>query len=423
MGKTIFLLILLLFLSTSTVSADVNLEPSFLWKDMVGPSEEEKIYNSIEGMKTIVKKDPTNYKHYDTLAFMYDYAGLNEEAAIALEAEIKYYPDSETGKDVIYGNLAREYIILERLDEAKDAIDRAMEINPNNYLNSMHLVQYHLLKKQYKEAALAMKNESDLGNETDTYFNWYRYTFFDLKMDNSEVVDMFQYVVELDPESHDARRTFATAIRGDLDNLEKNFSKVIEEYKKALDCKPDHVPIYICIADTYMFMAMRTKDDSYNNNALEWFAKAYEIDPRHERLFYAMANFYNYNERHDEAILKLKKAISLGFNDEHMMKSLARAYNNKAYSLYQEGKDLNKGLEVIEKAIALNPNDGVILSTKAELLYKMGRFEEAYIYIKRGIALEPEHLEIKQDLENIENALKRTKIESNSGKGNGSILK
>jgi len=411
MKKTIFLLTLLSLLSTSALFADVDLEPSFLWENMFRPSEEEETYSMIEAIRAAIKEDPEDHTNYGALAFFYDRAGLHEEAIVALKTEIKYHPKGKTGKDVAYGNLAREYIILERLDEAKAALDEAMEYNSDNIINNMHLVQYYLMKKQYKEAALAMKKESDLGSEEDTYFNWYRYAFFDLNMDNTEVVDMFRYAVELDPESHDARRTFATAIRGDLDNLEKNFSKVIEEYKKALDCKPDHIPTYICIADTYMFMAIKTKNDDYNKNALEWFNKACSINPEDEKLLYAMATFYRYTKRYDEAILKLEKAMNLNFKDEEYIKeSLSKVYNNKAYSLYEKGEDLSKGLELIDKAIALRPNNGVFLSTKAELLYKMGKFEEAYAYIKRGIALEPDHPEIKRDLENIENALKRAKI-------------
>lgn len=414
MRKVIFLLILLSFLLSSTVFADINLKPSFMWDRWAEPSKEEQVLDVIWGIKEAIKENPENYASYAALAIAYDRIGYYEEALDALKSAIKYFPDDGEQKDFLYGNLARMHIILKQLDEAKDALDKAMEYNPDNVTNNVHLTQYFLMKNKYKEAALAMKKDSDYSVEEDTYFNWYQYAVGELDVDILGLAEVFRHVVELDPENYSAQRTFATAVRNDFDNLEKNFPEVIKGYRKALDLKPEYVPTLICIADTYMFMAMRAKDDSYNKNALEWFAKAYEIDPKNEKLFYAMANFYNYNERYDEAILKLKEAILSGIDDEHMMEILARTYNNKAYSLYQEGKNLEKGLEVIEKAIALNPNDGVILSTKAELLYKMGRFEEAYSYIKRGIALEPEHPEIKQDLENIENALKGAKIEPSS---------
>lgn len=414
MKKIIFLLILLLYLVAPTTFANVNFEPLFLWDGLFELPEKKQNFDVIQRIKEAIKKDPENYTNYSALAIVYDYNNLYEEAVEALKSAIKYYPDDEGQKDFVYGNLARMYLILKQLDKAKDALDKAMEYNPTNAVNNVHLTQYYLMKNKYEKAALTMKKDSDYNGKEDTYFDWYQYALNKLEIGALGLTEVFKHVVQLDPENYSAHRTLATAIRGDLTNLEKNFPEVMKEYNKSLDLKPQYIPTYICIADTYMFMAMRTKDESYNKQALEWFAKAYELDPKNEKLFYAMASFYNYNKRYDEAILKIKKAISLGFNDKHMMIELAKIYNNKAYSLYQKGKDLEKGLEIIEKAIALAPDDGIILSTKAELLYKMNKFEEAYIYIKKAIVLEPDHLEIKQDLENIENALKRVRIESNN---------
>ena len=140
MKKTIFLSILLLLLSTSAVFADVNFEPSFLWKDMGEPSVEEKAHDVIERMKDEIENDPENYTNYEEIAIFYDYIGFHEKAIEALKMAIKYYPEDEIDKDVLYGNLAREYIILKRLDEAKIAIDKALELNPANIINNMHLV-------------------------------------------------------------------------------------------------------------------------------------------------------------------------------------------------------------------------------------------------------------------------------------------
>ncbi len=87
---------------------------------------------------------------------------------------------------------------------------------------------------------------------------------------------------------------------------------------------------------------------------------------------------------------------------------MADIYNSKAYSLYESGERLEEGLEIINNAIFIKPNDGIILSTKAEILYKMKRYEEAYEYIKKGIKLEPNRPEIIQDFKNIKKALKET---------------
>ena len=66
-------------------------------------------------------------------------------------------------------------------------------------------------------------------------------------------------------------------------------------------------------------------------------------------------------------------------------------------------------MESIDKAISMYPNNGIYLSTKAELLYKLGRYNEAYEYIKKGIKLEPNMAEIKNDVKMIEKALNESK--------------
>ena len=91
----------------------------------------------------------------------------------------------------------------------------------------------------------------------------------------------------------------------------------------------------------------------------------------------------------------------------HLEKSLAFAYNGKSYSLYKEDKELERGLELINKAIGFEPNNGYILGTKAELLYKMGKYKEAHKYIKQALELEPGHEEMEQDLVLIEEALNK----------------
>ncbi len=118
-----------------------------------------------------------------------------------------------------------------------------------------------------------------------------------------------------------------------------------------------------------------------------------------------MGNAYYYGRDYDKAIEKLEYAYKNGLDDDDLKETLARAYNNKAYALYQAGNNLDEGLSLIDKAIQLLPGSGIILGTKAELLYKLGRYEEAHKYITRALELEPEYEEMKQDLVRIEEAL------------------
>ena len=156
-------------------------------------------------------------------------------------------------------------------------------------------------------------------------------------------------------------------------------------------------------------MALSSGKKELYQDALAWFDKAAAIDPQNVKLAYAMGHMFIYMQEHDQAIAKLEYALAQEQDSADVKEMLAMAYNGKAYSFYQAGENLEQGIELIDKAIALVPENGHILSTKAELLFKMKNYPEAHQFIKRAIALKPDEEEIKKDLAMIEEALQERK--------------
>ena len=273
----------------------------------------------------------------------------------------------------------------------------------------MHLLSFYVLKKQYKEAASEFKILSGLDKDRDFYHEIYKWRAGNDK-DLKDMVTLFEEAVKINPDSYLAHRVLGIALRDSSGYIEKNISVAMKSLNKALELNPKYIPTYISIANTYMYMAMTTKKKAYYNDSLRWIGKAYKLNPKDLRLAYAAGYIYLRMGQYDKAIEKFEYTYYGGYKDENVLQILSQAYNQKAYiSHYKTGINLEKGLQTINKAIMLDENNGIILSTKAELLYKMGRYDEAYEYIKRGIKLEPNEPEIKQDLENIEKALKKAK--------------
>jgi len=65
-------------------------------------------------------------------------------------------------------------------------------------------------------------------------------------------------------------------------------------------------------------------------------------------------------EQYDKAMEKLEYAFYHGSKDESVVDLLIQAYNGKAYSYYKSGKNLKGGLEIINKAIALKHDNGIL---------------------------------------------------------------
>lgn len=400
------ILIICAFLFPVELSAKVtNLEANF--PDFFGINDEGNDYQrTIAGLKQAIKADPENYENYGRLAFVYDYIGDYENVLETLKLEVKYMPEDLEDKDVIYGNLARAYILMGQPEQAKPWLDKADKSNPDNIFNRWHSLTYHIFKKNYKIAAKELKRLDKLNiTDRDHYYEAYVYALEKID-DQDSIIKLFQQAVKVNPKSPLSHRALGTAIRNSSkEDYEKNMPQAMKELKIALKLDPKYIPTYISIADTFMLLAVWTKNDEHYKGALDWFNKGYELDSKNTRLAYATGNLFYYMQDYDNAIEKFEFALTNGLKGEPLIRLLALSYNNKAYAIYQSGENLDQGLELIDKAIELIPDDGIILGTKAEILYKLGKYQEAHKYIKQALELEPRHEEMKQDLVMIEEAL------------------
>jgi len=83
--------------------------------------------------------------------------------------------------------------------------------------------------------------------------------------------------------------------------------------------------------------------------------------------------------------------------EELLLKSIsenpdfADAYNDLAWTYAEENKKLDTALKLVEKALARSPESYPFLDTKAEILFRMGRFEEAIEIEQKVVDNNPGH--------------------------------
>jgi Tfp pilus assembly protein PilF len=66
----------------------------------------------------------------------------------------------------------------------------------------------------------------------------------------------------------------------------------------------------------------------------------------------------------------------------------ALALNYLGYMYAEKGINLEEAKTMIEKALAIDPDNGAFLDSYAWVLYKMGRYEEAIIPMKSAIEID-----------------------------------
>ncbi|MFA5389516.1 MAG: tetratricopeptide repeat protein [Candidatus Omnitrophota bacterium] len=371
-----------------------------------GKISPEKARETADNIRSEIQKNPGNETNYAALAFVCDYSGSYKDAVEALKSEIKFAPENSQW-DIIYGNLAREYLNLGETDEIKKPALKSLKFNPSNINSHLNLLKYYVLKGEYKEAAKELKIVAELDKEMDFYYEIYTCCYDKVK-NKAGLIELFQEAVNIDPKNPLSHRALGTAIRDfSREDMEKNLSLVMESFRKALELNENHIPTYISVANTYLYLGFHTNKKEYFRDSLVWINKAHRLDPRNLKVAYSMGNIFLAMEEYDKGIEKLEYAFNNGANDEDTVTLLAAAYNNEAYACYESGKDIKKGLRLVDKAIALDPDNGLILSTKAELLYKAKRFEEAYAHIRRAAELAPDEPGIAEEMAFMEKAVKQ----------------
>jgi len=127
-----------------------------------------------------------------------------------------------------------------------------------------------------------------------------------------------------------------------------------------------------------------------NEQAIELFKKAIELDPDYALAHAGLADAYFQRvgrfgfpeaEWFDAANEEAQKAISLDPNLAEGYKALGTAYRVKGW--------WRKALEAYQKAVEANPNSALACGALAECYYNIGEFDKAFLFSKKEIALSP----------------------------------
>ncbi len=106
-------------------------------------------------------------------------------------------------------------------------------------------------------------------------------------------------------------------------------------------------------------------------------------DKRHWSYFYARGTSYERLKAWPSAEKDLKKALAL-YPDQPLV------LNYLGYSWIDQGLNLKEGMTLIEKAVAVKPDDGYIVDSLGWAHFKQGNYKESVRYLERAVELRPD---------------------------------
>ncbi|MBF0246717.1 MAG: tetratricopeptide repeat protein [Alphaproteobacteria bacterium] len=106
------------------------------------------------------------------------------------------------------------------------------------------------------------------------------------------------------------------------------------------------------------------------------------IETQHWHILYARGITYERTKRWPKAEADFLKALELDGEQPMVL-------NYLGYSWIDQGKNLDRALDMIRKAVDLRPRSGYITDSLGWGLYRLGQFQEAVLKLERAIMLEP----------------------------------
>ncbi|MCK5739772.1 tetratricopeptide repeat protein, partial [bacterium] len=145
------------------------------------------------------------------------------------------------------------------------------------------------------------------------------------------------------------------------------------------------------IPDMYYFLGSSRQQQNRHALAIPALIKAIELDPENARAMWTVAASYDEVRNFTASEKYYEKALKLRPNDPLIL-------NNYSYSLSTRSIRLNQALDMVSRAVQLEPENGAYLDTIGWVYYQLGEFEKALQYIQEALFHQGESAEVYDHL-------------------------
>ena len=294
-----------------------------------------------------------------------------------------------------FNNLGNSYMDVGKVDSARQALERAVEINPTLAESRTNLGNVYLRKGQVREAIREYKVSLDINpNDSKTHNNLGN-AYAKQGLMNSAIL-AYEESIDLDPNFVDAYTNLASAYQ-----KQQMFSKAMLLLKEAISLERKNASLYSQLggvysemgdckgaiaqykkalkidsqsADSYYGMAGCYREFRRVDDAIWAYKKALQFEPDMVAALGSLGNMYFGKEQYDEAIVQYRKALQFKADDSAIYYNLGAAYSNKG--------NFAKAVQAYVKAISLNPEDGNAHGGLGFAYYRLEDYESAWKHIR-----------------------------------------
>jgi tetratricopeptide (TPR) repeat protein len=432
----------------ASVNNDINalLQLGLLWADVSPTDPQPHIMLSVQFLESGAFEQAISHMErvielggdIDFSALSSYTGGLNPQSRSALIANLQQLGKMFSADDSIHMALiqllAQNQAFEEALNELEDLKDKS-EPSPNIVLLEAQLLQS--LDKNEQSLRIMRKGVSRFQTDRSLRLSYARLLVQNKKYRLARA--QFQTLIEQDPQDWETLYSIAL-----LDTQMKNFSQAIVAYTKLVSAEQridesqynlgliyqeqdnlskavEHLRQVRIGTNNFLVAQQQATRLSIRSGHLDdahsWLSQLSRGQPRLEVLFTTIESSVLIQEGHapkaeqllNTALNKFPNETDLLFarvlyydsiaNQEGSERDLrqiirllpenSRALNHLGYMLADQTDRYQEALELIERAIAVTPDDPAIIDSLGWALYKLGRHEEALVQMRRAFAAFP----------------------------------
>lgn len=340
-----------------------------------------------------------------------------------LEAAERYYRrciEQDPGYLQAYSQLVEVLSSEERVSEAIEVAARAFRIQPRDQL-AQTLAELHLALGETERATAYLNTIRDTHiGDTETLVLIGK-TYLDAEA-YAEATRVFEDILRFDPYDHRTRVYLGNARRGAGDRKgaladfrsvpESNvyypfarlqIGRILQEqgrldeakaiYQELLRSTPEDQNLYRLLAENY---AQRGDFAT----AVRVLRDALAHKPGDLHLRYLLGTIYHRAGSFHRALKELQRVLELDPEDVNSLSYMG-------YALAQRGIRLEEAERLIQKALALRPNNGQIAGSLGWVHFKMGKLEQALVELQEAHRLLPDDPRILEHLGDVYRAQNR----------------
>ena len=267
---------------------------------------------------------------------------------------------------------ARLLIQNEEYEKAKQQFQFIMEQDPQDWETRYSIALLDLEMQNFASAAQGFNLLVGVGQRTDES-QYYLGYIYEKEEDYERAIEHYRQV-GIGTNNFLAAQQQATRFSIQLEELDE-----AHQWLMNLSGGQPRLEIFFNTIESNLLI-----QNGYADEAKELLDIALNKYPNESELLFARVLYYDSQRDMAGSEADLRQIIRMKPED-------SRALNHLGYMLADQTTRYEEALELIERAIAISPDDPAIIDSLAWAQYKLGQYEEALENLRRAFAVFPDH--------------------------------